>query len=103
MLACHPSPQSPTKKKHCNAYHVNSLPQGTSDSCELFHVPTDEEPKDFEYYMAGTTCKDWSSMGGGATLSGKSVLPFSVELQLIKRTGFETTSQDFNPIICSNQ
>ena len=36
-------------------------------------------------YMAGTSCQDWSSMSQVLSLAGKTVLPFAVELQLIRR------------------
>lgn len=53
--------------------------------CPVFPA-RDDEGDEAEYLMAGTSCQDWSSMGGRQNLGGNSVLPFSIELQIVKRT-----------------
>ena len=65
-------------------------PGDPTKPCWVFKPPPqhkgeqpEEDPKD--YYMAGTSCTDWSSMGSGNSLAGHTVLPFAVELQIIKR------------------
>lgn len=58
---------------------------GSDTGCEVFFVPEEGQSMPCEYFMAGTTCKDWSSMGTCQTLTGHSVIPFSIELQLVKR------------------
>lgn len=74
--------------------------------CSLFGPDRDAtslDPK--EYYMAGTSCTDWSSMGDGKSLAGNTVLPFAVELQLIKfrrpRVFFHECTRNFKPQILS--
>ena len=51
-------------------------------------------------FMAGTSCQDWSSMGCMLSLAGKSVLPFAIELQLVKHelphVFFHECTRNFN-------
>lgn len=55
--------------------------------CEVFprRSGQDGDQEVAEFMMAGTSCQDWSSMGTGKNLAGHTVLPFSIELQLVKR------------------
>ena len=53
--------------------------------CEVMPDRSGGEGKGLEIFMAGTSCKDWSSMSCVLSLAGKSVLPFAVELQMVKR------------------
>ena len=56
-----------------------------------------------EYFMAGTSCTDWSSMGLQSSLAGSTVLPFAVQLQLVKRRRprvfFHECTRNFRPQI----
>lgn len=70
--------------------------------CQVF--PSYDGPEDpKEYFMAGTSCTDWSSMGTQTSLAGHTVLPFAVELQLIKRRRpvvfFHECTRNFRPQI----
>ena len=53
--------------------------------------------------MAGTSCVDWSSMGAQLALAGKSVIPFSVQLMLVKHwkpcVWFHECTRHFDPKI----
>ena len=55
---------------------------------------------------AGTSCKDWSSMGAVLSLAGRSVIPFAVELQMVKReqpdVWFHECTRNFQPSILAS-
>ena len=67
------------------------------------HVFPDSDPSQKEYFMAGTSCTDWSSMGTQTSLAGSTVLPFAVELQMVKRRRprvfFHECTRNFRPSI----
>ena len=76
----------------------------TTKPCALFAERSDgSDAADKEYFMAGTSCTDWSSMGGGSSLAGATVVPFSVELQVVKRRRprvyFHECTRNFKPSI----
>lgn len=82
-------------------------PGDPTKPCFVF-TPSDQpgeqpEPDPKEYFMAGTSCTDWSSMGSGNSLAGHTVLPFAVELQIIKRRKprvfFHECTRNFRPQI----
>lgn len=77
---------------------------GSQNPCYI-HPPDGHASrlKDKDYYMAGTSCTDWSSMGLQQSLAGHTVLPFAIELQLIRRKRprvyFHECTRFFRPAI----
>jgi len=53
--------------------------------CNIFPDKTMVNTDDKEYWMAGTSCTDWSTMGTQCALAGATVLPFAIQLQMVKR------------------
>lgn len=78
---------------------VECCKHADSGGCLLFP----ENSNDKEYIMAGTSCTDWSSMGTQTSLAGSTVLPFAIELQIIKRRRprvfFHECTRNFRPEI----
>ena len=76
-------------------------------SCQIFPDKVEtldgEGAGSKEYFMAGTSCTDWSSMGTMTSLAGSTVLPFAVELQIVKRRRprvfFHECTRNFRPTI----
>ena len=71
--------------------------------CSIFPDETMVNDDDKEYWMAGTSCTDWSTMGTQCNLAGATVLPFAVQLQMVKRRRprvfFHECTRCFKPAI----
>lgn len=70
----------------------------------LLHSPgVSQLQAPIDIMVSGTSCVDWSSMGNSLNLAGRSVLPFSVQLQLVKRAKpvvwFHECTRTFDPKI----
>ncbi|CAJ1386379.1 unnamed protein product [Effrenium voratum] len=52
--------------------------------CDVLPAQADLDAA-LSFMMAGTSCVDWSSMGGSLTLAGWTVLPFAIQLKLVQR------------------
>ena len=68
--------------------------------CDVLPAQADLDAA-LSFMMAGTSCVDWSSMGGSLTLAGWTVLPFAIQLKLVQRIRptvfFHENTRNFKP------